>query len=202
MLAGLVLPLLEAGEPGNEHYDPEQFAIKFYTMLVERGHQTIRYDDYVAILTVTRGQCCQHSESTACDEFRCSCYVSDFLQVELQNLTHFQTICFWQGQMNTVAKLHTVFNDMASSYGMSFSVIDLYGADADKRHWAGVTVSAMRRMQGYILQKFNRNTLEKWLQSAAEWQCEQSKGAYCRLVGEHLGVELDLGEALQRMSMH
>lgn len=202
LLAELVLPLLEVGEPGNEHYDPELFAFQFYTLLLERG-LTIRYEDYVTILTAAQGECCQHTESTACNKFRCSCHVSDFLQVELQNLTHFQTICFWQGQMNTVAKLHTIFNNMASSiYGKSFSLIDLYGADADKKRCAEHTISAMRHMQEYILQKFDHNTLEKWLQSAAEWQCEQSKGAYCRLVCEHLGVELDLGEALQRMSMH
>ena len=206
-LGSCVLPMLEAGEPGNETYDTDLFVPRFFDLIsTENEYRTIGHRDYVGVLIAALGHCCQHDESVPCNLLRCSMHVFDFLTEERKTLTAYQKICLRLGRMNTVPRMHLVYADMANSmYGQSFALCDLYGDNEFKRAWAMKQARCMSNMVQFILHKSDIRTVVAWLKSAAEWQCEQTKGAYCRLVAEVVGIHLcpvqPIEHALQSLSL-
>lgn len=206
-LGSCVLGMLEAGEPGNEMYDTRLFVPNFFHLIsTDNEYRTIGHRDYVEVLTVALGHCCQHDDNVPCNLRRCSSHVFDFLVEEKKTLTAYQKICLYLGRMSTVPKMHLVFADMAiSMYGQSFALCDLYGDNDFKRAWALKLARCMGNLAHYILGKWDRQTVVTWLQSAAEWQCEQSKGTYCRLVAEVVGIDLSpvlsVERSLQSLSL-
>lgn len=202
-----ILPLLEAGDEGNESYDTDLFVPKFLRLIAtENDYRTIGHRDYVEVLTVALGHCCQHDDRAPCNLLRCSSHVFQFLANEKKTLSAYQNICLYLGRMNTVPQMHMVFADMAISlYGQSFALCDLYGDNELKRAWALKQARCMGNLAHYILRKRDRQTVVEWLKSAAEWQCEQTKGTYCRLVAEVVGIDLSpvLGveRSLQSLSL-
>ncbi len=206
-LGSCVLPLLEAGDEGNESYETDLFVPKFLHLITtENEYRTIGHRNYVEVLDAALGHCCQHDDKAPCNLLRCSSHVFHFLLEEKRTFSAYQTICFCMGRMNTVPMMHRVFADMAiCMYGQSFALCDLYGDNKFKRAWALKQARCMGRLTRYLLDQWDRRTVVAWLQSAAEWQCEHSKDTYRRLVAEVVGIELsaELGveRALQSLSL-
>ena len=206
-LGSCVLRMLEAGEPGDETYDTNLFVPNFFHLISsENEYRTIGHRDYMEVLIVALGHCCQHDDNVPCNLLRCSSHVFNFLANEKRTLSAYQNICLYLGRMNTVPQMHLVYADMANSiYGQSFALCDLYGENEFKRAWALKQARCMGNLAHYILRKWDRQTLVEWLKSAAEWQCEQTKDTYCRLVAEVVGIDLSpvLGveRSLQSLSL-